>query len=435
MSWLGQAVEAADVAGVDDASRCVLVGELGEAERMAGDGTFRHTLLDAAATARRIDEPQLLVRAALANNRGYQSGSDTVDGERVEALEAAIAVVPADAPGDRARLLGVLANELAYSGDYERRATLSDESLELARSVGDPMILAQVLQQRHLAVQSPEMVPHLQAIAEEACELADTVGDPALRFFAYLISYCSVLYTLDMTGAQERRREFMSLADRLQQPLLQWTAAWHSAALLVLEGDLDAAEAACERGLTLGLSCGQQDARSIYFAGLLGIRWQQGRLAEHEALLGKVVEAVPADAHTAMAVSNRCLWALALGEADRVDDAEVAFAPLVTAGFGRVPMDPIWLLAMALAAEVATLVRSTEAAAQLLPLLARAAGQTATIGSAGYGLVDRLRGQLHAVRGETAIARELFGEAATLAAREGAAIELARTERALTALG
>ena len=432
--WFRQAAETAVAAGLGEADRCEILVELGEAERMAGDGSFRQTLLDAAQTAQRVGRPDLVVRAALANNRGYQSASDRVDNERVMVLEAALEVVEPGDHGARARLLAVLANELCYAGDYERRSRLSDQSVELARSLGDPAILAHVFQQRHLAVVSPQTVPHLRAIAEEACELADTVGDPVLRFFANVISFCSHLYAFDLASAARRRDEFLSLAERLQQPLLQWTAAWHSVPLLLLEGKIDEAEQANTRGLELGLSCGQQDARAIYFSGLLGIRWEQGRIGETEPILAKAVAALPDSSMTSMSVSNRCLWALALLDSERTDEAEQAFQPLVDQGFASLPMDPIWLCAMVLAAETAFCLEHRDAATELLTLLEPAHGQTATLGAIGYGAVDRLRGQLAIVCGDWAAAEQLLADAAAVARFQGAPLELARTERAAAEL-
>ena len=75
---------------------------LGDAERQAGDPAHRQRLLDAARLAQQLDDTDLLVRAALANNPGYVSESFRVDAERVAMLDAALAAVgPADSTGDR----------------------------------------------------------------------------------------------------------------------------------------------------------------------------------------------------------------------------------------------------------------------------------------------------------------------------------------------
>ena len=117
----------------DDAQECGLLVKRGEAERQAGDPRFRETLLEAAAIAQRIGDDGGLVRAALANTRGMQSETGVVDQERIATLDAALRVV---GPGDgaaRARLLAMQAAELMYSGEWERRVSVSDEALAIAR--------------------------------------------------------------------------------------------------------------------------------------------------------------------------------------------------------------------------------------------------------------------------------------------------------------
>ena len=84
------------------------------------------------------DGPRL-VRAVLANDRGFVSASGVVDDERLHALEDALDAV---GPGRRrtARgLLATLAAELAFSPtDRERRVGHSDEALAIARRLDDP---------------------------------------------------------------------------------------------------------------------------------------------------------------------------------------------------------------------------------------------------------------------------------------------------------
>src|SRR5262249_45215051 len=83
--WYGQALELAEPApAIDQRERVELLVGLGIAQRQTGNPAHRETLLDAARQADRTDEVDLLVRAALANNRGWQSDLGVGDQERIE---------------------------------------------------------------------------------------------------------------------------------------------------------------------------------------------------------------------------------------------------------------------------------------------------------------------------------------------------------------
>src|SRR5207249_9399322 len=91
-----------------DARRLELLIGRGEAERQAGDPGYRQTLLDAAHLAEEVGDAPALARAALANTLGYTWSAFTVDTDRIEVLESAIAAVGGDDPALRARLLATL---------------------------------------------------------------------------------------------------------------------------------------------------------------------------------------------------------------------------------------------------------------------------------------------------------------------------------------
>ena len=132
--WYRQALELREHApGGERTERCELLIGLGEAQRQTGDAQFRRTLLDAAALAQALGDPDRLCRAVLANSRGWFSQMQgVIDSERVEALEAAADAVPDDDPR-RVWVLALLASELQYAGEPARCRALATESIELAR--------------------------------------------------------------------------------------------------------------------------------------------------------------------------------------------------------------------------------------------------------------------------------------------------------------
>ncbi len=126
--WFREALRLLDARpGHDPHRRCTLLVDLGVAQRDTGDGTYRDVLLDAAALARELDAPALLVRAALSNTRGWASSAGSVDQQRVDVLEAALEAVGPDdsrrsgpAPG-HARRGDQLREQLAGTPRVERR--------------------------------------------------------------------------------------------------------------------------------------------------------------------------------------------------------------------------------------------------------------------------------------------------------------------------
>ena len=66
----------------EDTERAKCLAGLGEAQRQTGNGAYRETLLEAARLAQELGDVNTLVQAALANNRGFQSGAGIVDSEQ-----------------------------------------------------------------------------------------------------------------------------------------------------------------------------------------------------------------------------------------------------------------------------------------------------------------------------------------------------------------
>ena len=116
-------------------SRADLLIGIGTAQRQVGRPEFRTTLLEAARGARELGDSNRLVAAALANSRGYFSSLGNVDGDKVDALQAALALLPdADSCEEGALLLGdKLCSELQFVGGLEQRSALANDAKAMAR--------------------------------------------------------------------------------------------------------------------------------------------------------------------------------------------------------------------------------------------------------------------------------------------------------------
>ena len=112
--------------GDGDALLCDLLIGHGIAEQQSGEPEFRATLLEASERAARMQDTGRLVRAVLANTRGFASETGIVDTDRVAMLEAALDAIGDHDSAERARLLATLSSELTYSatgGGARRSAT------------------------------------------------------------------------------------------------------------------------------------------------------------------------------------------------------------------------------------------------------------------------------------------------------------------------
>jgi tetratricopeptide (TPR) repeat protein len=397
---------------------------VGDAQRQAGDSAYRATLLTAAAHARELGDDELLVRAALANTRGWASAAGTVDHERVGVLEAAIAAVGGDDSPARARLLSTLAAELSYAGDWKRRLALSDEALAIARRVGDARTLSYVLTRRPNTIWVPDTLGERLANTAENVTLAQRVGDPLPLFWASMYRTVAAVSAANLAEADEHLGRLRALAGELGLPVLRWEAAFHSAWRALLGGYLSEAEELASLALEIGKACGQPDAWQVYAGQLLLIRYDQGRLSELVDVIGRAAADNPGiPAFTAA-------LALANVETDRDDDAARLLAHARSDQFAQVPYDQNWLATMIEWSIVAARLHDRVAAASLYHHLAPWDDQIAFTGAHVFGAVPLALGLCAATLGRVDDAERHFDDALALHGRVEAPVWLARTELA-----
>jgi hypothetical protein len=292
-----QALELLDVGegAVDESQRLELLIAFGEAQKRAGDLTYRGTLLDAARLAESEGDAPSLARAALANSRGHlPSWIGGVDGERVRALEAALAAVGRDDSPTRAGLLAILALELTFAPDRHRCRELSDEALAIARRLDDPHTLSRVLLARYIAIMSPDTLRECLANSEELLRVVAAVQDPATMCRAYTLRYRLLMDAGEVTEADRLLDPGDRLAAELGQPALRWSVTYvPRAGRALIAGDLDGAERLAREGRELGRAVGP-DAEWCYATQLSLIRVEQDRLDEAESLVAGALSTLAA---------------------------------------------------------------------------------------------------------------------------------------------
>jgi class 3 adenylate cyclase/tetratricopeptide (TPR) repeat protein len=394
---------------------------LGTAQRQVGAGEYRTTLLEAAAEAERLGATDRVVAAALANSRGFFSAVGGVDHERIGQLERALDALGEENGSTRARLLALLAQELAPAGDLERRLVLSEEAVEIARGVGDPQVLVEVLNLRFNAILGAEMLQERLQVARDAGALAKKVHDPVASLFA---SMFTVFANLDAGNRREidgASEVAITLAERVGQPTLRWIAMWTRVLRSWLDGDLEAAETQTNDAFALGFESEQPDATVVPGVLLMFLRWAQGRAEEIEPVL------------TQMLADNVQLPGLKAGlatmhcENGNLDEARAVTAGEVASQFASVEDDPYQLNSMVLWCHAVAELRHYEAASTLMPRLAPYREDVGAASVVTSGTVATAMGQLQTVLGLSADAVASFRAGLDRSERLGAPFLVATT--------
>ena len=364
-----QALELLDVGEgpVDEAQRLELLIAYGEAQKRAGDPAFRTTLLDAARSAEEQGDAASLARAALTNSRGHLPSSvGAVDAERVMALEAALAAVGTDEGPTRARLLAILALELTFAPDRQRRRQLSDEAVAIARRLDDPQTLAQVLLARYAAIMSPDTLPECLANSEELVRIVAVLPDPATKCRAYTVRYRLLMDAGHVAEAERLLAPGDRLAAELGQPVLQWSVTYlPRAGRALIAGQLDEAERLASKARELGRAAGIPEAGWGFAAQLSLIRFEQDRLDEAESLITEAIAGLAAR-HGRVTFLEALLAVAHCG----VGREEAAAAVLDRLAAEPPPLDFYWLTAAAHWATAAAHLADTAQCRRLYDMLA-----------------------------------------------------------------
>jgi predicted ATPase/class 3 adenylate cyclase len=428
LRWYRDALDLLDRGAADDLHlRAALLLGLGDAQRQTADRAHRETLLAAARLADRIDAVDILVRAALRNNRGLTSIFGAVDRERVEILTRALARLgDADSP-ERARLLGLLCVERQYDSDFDERLSMATQAVNIAQRTGDNAALVDAIRLPHESITMPQTLEIRMQWNVIACDLTADLGDPAARMWTNLWRSLSALEAGDIVTAKGAIAVFEFEAARIGQPFNRWQIAYHATWQRILEGDLAAAEDTATQALTLGAAAGYEDAVTVYGAQLINLRSLQGRL--HEVV--PLIEQATLDNPGLPAFRAALTWAKCFDdphhEVPRLLDIEVA---------NDFPMlrDSNWLVAHVLWAEAAARSGHRSAAAVIYQRLLPWHNQFATNNVTVTGGVAHFLGLLAHVLDRYDDAEQWFTEALAFHERMEAPFFVAWTQTAWAAL-
>ena len=188
----------------DELERCDILLGLGDAKwRAGGFGASRSTFFEAAAMAQRLKSPERLAKAALGMGGGFSDfDTGTTDLDFVKMLREALAVIGTDDGPLAAKLMARLAESLVFSReDDDLRTQLARDAIEMARRVGDPLVLSYVLRATYVALARPEQAEERLAMATEAVELTEHSGDKLLALQGQILRMVELLHLGDAFGA------------------------------------------------------------------------------------------------------------------------------------------------------------------------------------------------------------------------------------------
>lgn len=409
----------------DDLRRLELLIGRGEAERRAGDPGYRQTLLDAAHLAEVVGDANALARAALANTLGYMWTAFSVDTDRIEVLESAIAAVGGQDAALRARLLATLGLELAWQPDPTRRVALSQEALQIARVLDDAATLAHVLLARDYTITDPENVAERFDATSELLAFAELLGDPVVASRALSLRFKVAIELADVAEAERSLARNEALVADLGQSDLTFFVLHHRASLAVLRGEPDTESrlsAADELGRTI--ATGMMSSPEIFsWARLFWLRIEQGRIDEISGFVHAFAGRPDAPSFA------RAVFAHTRLEEGDPEVAAGALGDFVATGFTHPRHTLAWLMFMVECAWSTARLGRKDCVPPLRSALEPYAGQLMIGGFAGWigGSVSLYLAMLATTAGDYQQADADFAAAAATHERIGAPIWLART--------
>ena len=379
----------------------------------AGGDAARGTLRGAVELAQATGDTELRARAAIAMG-GFGLSPEIVDDEFVAVLETALSALGPDGTRLRALLLVRLAVALYYApGTAERREELVAEALHIARGLDDAGTLAFVLDQGQIATNGPDHNERGLAWAQELFTLAEAVGDPELAVRARSWQIDLLLEHDDLSGADMAIETLDRIATESRDPRARAYIPLHRARRAMMAGRLEDCERLIDEGIQIGWSLQDSTVPILAGAQLFWLRLGQGRLGELENAVRQFADQLP----------GMPAWRAALGtlylHTGRAAEARREYERLAARGFD-LPRDNVWLLGMALLAELSEAFHDAEGAGVLAELLTPFAARNVVTPEAIFaGPVTRYLALTEAARGNHDRALELLAEARARCERLG----------------
>jgi DNA-binding CsgD family transcriptional regulator len=419
-SQFRRALDVSDLLEAPDVPlRCELTTRLGEALSLAGDPDGRTILRDAAPLARRLDRPDLLANIAWTLSPASYGSTFYDDPLVLEIAEEALAGLGTEPTATRSRLLAILGPERRGRADQAVRS----EALQLARQLGDPGTLGQVLSSYLWSNRTPDNLDERIALADELDRLGQQVGHLQFRVVAQGSQCWSLLERGDVAAAWQADALNEELVRGHGRVISELGLANRRATRLYLAGELAAAEGATETLRTIAETMAWAtglDPIHYHALHLPMIRFLQGRIGEVVPLIEDAVNAHPAIA------TYQAVLALAYARTGNLAGARDILGRITDDRVAGLPRNFLWYTGMVALADVADLTGQLATAAVLEQELSPYSGRLAAHTTGVSQPVDIALAQLALARRDNNRADALADNAAKASRHSSTPIFLAR---------
>ncbi|MEV0467551.1 BTAD domain-containing putative transcriptional regulator [Nocardia tengchongensis] len=310
----------------------------------------------------------------------------------IAALRAALArPLPAAV---RVRLLVALVVEV--EGDDDALAfSASSEAVATARDLGDHELLCAALNVRAYVALGPDLWGERAALAAELLAVSTAAGLVEYQAVAHFLGCLIAGADNDLVRARREAERGLECATggQLRQMLIVLTV--FDAVLMVLRGDLDAAERAYADASARLVAAGAANGAELLIAGAMMLGWARGDLSALVAPMAKVHAISPG----ALALP----YALALLDSGDTDSARAVFDAAAP-----IRRDHYWSVMAVFRARVALRLGDLDAAADCYRDMLPRAGTMAGLdtGSVVYGPIDTVLAELADALGDRAAAAD-----------------------------
>jgi tetratricopeptide (TPR) repeat protein len=321
----------------------------------------------------------------------------------------------------RACLLAHLARARWAAAPVDELLALLDESIAMARRLGDPRALLETLRTRFSLDRGPERTSERIALIDEMIAIARRGNDKQMlmELLAFRVYDCVALGDGESWERDLSLHE--TLAEESEEPFWRYNIRAMRTAQALNGGRFEEAEGLAMRAFETGQKLGVDNVEGVMGVQLFTIRREQGRLREIAPLVKHFVEERGAGA------AWRPGLALIYADLDRLAEAQTEFERLAEGDFAAVPRDSLWQTCLCYLAEVCDRLQDPVRAGVLHELLLPYAEQTVVVGNATVclGATSRFLGQLATTMSQWDLAESYFRHSLELNERMQAAPWLA----------
>jgi tetratricopeptide (TPR) repeat protein len=406
---------------VDELRHCNLLLALGRAYGNAGTpGQAKETFLRVTEIAGKLPAPEQFVEATLGLHRFmYLVGFS--DDQFLDLMEEGLALLGQEDSALRATLLGHLSITLEGTGD-ERRFSLSEEAVSMARRVGNPKALYYALWGRTFIWDRP--LVKKMADANACAKLEQEIGARGSANWA-LIFLCHYCWEQgDMDAAQMHLAALRKVATELSVPDTMSWVKFIESTNAQMTGNFDDAERLAFEAFALGQKVFKEHSAQKLGLQIFTIRLLQGRLDEvdetfqHDPGRGRQIPILRAGS----AYLHFML--------ERKEQARKKFEDIATHDFVDLPRDAVLFVTLTLLSELAAEFGDTRRSALIYNIWRPYADHLCMIGIANgcFGATTHWLGMLASTMKKWDIAAEHFEDAIETNTRIGALPFLARSK-------